>query len=119
MASLDVIEKERLVERSANMGRDFMKRLDEMKENHTIVGDVRGMGMMCGLELVRDVKKTPAIEEMKRVIEYALKRGVILQPPGGRFGNVLKMSPPLPITEEQLDFGLRTLDVALTSVEKH
>ena len=80
-----------------------------MRENHTIVGDVRGMGMMCGLELVRDVKKPPAIEETKRVIEYALKRGVILQPPGGRFGNVLKMSPPLPITEEQLDFERSTL----------
>jgi len=44
---------------------------------------------------------------------------VILQPPGGRFANVLKMSPPLVITEEQLDFGLRTVDDALTFAEKH
>jgi len=47
-----------------------------------------------------------------------LKHGVILQPPGGRFANVLKLSPPLVITEEQLDFGLRTLADALKSVEK-
>ena len=48
-----------------------------------------------------------------------MKHGIILQPPGGRFANVLKMSPPLVITEEQLDFGLRTIDEALTYAEKH
>jgi len=119
LASLDIIEKERLVERSATMGSRFMKRLEEMKHQHTIVGDARGMGMMCGLELVSDTKKTPAVEETKKVVEYALKHGVILQPPGGRFGNVLKLSPPLVITEEQLDFGLRTMDDALAFVERH
>jgi 4-aminobutyrate aminotransferase-like enzyme len=119
LASLDVIEKEKLVERSARMGRDFLKRLEEMKEDHKIVGDARGMGMMCGLELIRDAKKTPAVDETKEIVEYALKHGVILQPPGGRFANVLKLSPPLVITDEQLDFGLRTIDDALRSVEKH
>jgi 4-aminobutyrate aminotransferase len=119
LASIDVIEKEKLIDRSAKMGQQFMKRLEEMKEKHRIVGDARGIGMMCGLELVSDAKKTPAVEETKRAVEYALKRGVILQPPGGRFGNVLKLSPPLVITEEQLDFGLRTIDDALAFVEKH
>jgi 4-aminobutyrate aminotransferase-like enzyme len=76
------------------------------------------MGMMCGLELVKDSKKTPAQEETKKVVEYTLKHGVILQPPGGRFGNVLKLSPPLVITEEQLDFGLRTIEDALKLVDK-
>jgi 4-aminobutyrate aminotransferase-like enzyme len=119
LASLDVIEKEKLVEKSASMGREFLKRLEEMKEKHRLIGDVRGLGMMCGLELIKDAKKTPAVEETKKVVEYALKHGVILQPPGGRFANVLKMSPPLVITKEQLDFGLRTLDEALTFAEKH
>jgi 4-aminobutyrate aminotransferase len=89
-----------------------------MKDRYEIVGDARGLGMMCGLELVKDTKKTPAVEETKKVVEYALKHGVILQPPGGRFGNVLKLSPPLVITEEQFDFGLRTLDDALKLVDK-
>ena len=119
IASLDVIQKEGLVERSARMGREFMKRLEEMKEKHRIVGDARGLGTMCGLELISDAKKTPAAQETKKIVEYALKHGVVLQPPGGRFGNVLKLSPPLVITDEQLDFGLRTLDDALTFVEKH
>jgi len=101
------------------MGREFLKRLEEMKEKHRLVGDVRGLGMMCGFELIKDAKKTPAVEETKNVVEYALRHGVILQPPGGRFANVLKMSPPLVITEEQLDFGLRTIDDALTFAEKH
>ena len=107
------------MERSAKMGREFMKRLEEMREKHRIVGDARGLGMMCGLELISDTKKTPAAQETKKIVEYALKHGVVLQPPGGRFGNVLKLSPPLVITDEQLDFGLRTLDDALTFVEKH
>ncbi len=119
LASLDVIEKERLVERSAMMGRDFLKRLEEIKDRHKIVGDARGLGMMCGLELVRDARKTPAVEETRAIVEYTLKHGVILQPPGGRFGNVLKLSPPLVITEEQLDFGLRILDEAIAFAEKH
>ena len=118
LASLDVIEKERLVERSARMGDHFMKRLKEMEEDHRIVGDARGIGMMCGLELVSDTKKTPAVEEAKKVVEYALKHGVILQPPGGRFGNVLKLSPPLVITEEQLNCGLQTIDDGLRFAEK-
>jgi 4-aminobutyrate aminotransferase-like enzyme len=118
LANLDVIEKERLVDRAAKMGQEFMKRFNEMKDRYEIVGDARGLGMMCGLELVKDTKKTPAVEETKKVVEYALKHGVILQPPGGRFGNVLKLSPPLVITEEQFDFGLRTLDDALKLVDK-
>ena len=118
LANLEVIEKEGLVERAAKMGQEFMKRLDEMKDRYEIVGDARGLGMMCGLELVKDSKKTPAHEETKKVVDYALKHGVILQPPGGRFGNVLKLSPPLVITEEQFDFGLRTLDDALKLVDK-
>ena len=118
LANLDVIEKERLVERSAKMGQEFMKRLHEMKEHYKIVGDVRGLGMMCGLELVKDSKKTPAPEKTKKVVEYTLKHGVILQPPGGRLGNVLKLSPPLVITEEQFDFGLRTVDDALKLVDR-
>jgi 4-aminobutyrate aminotransferase-like enzyme len=119
LANIEVLQKEKLVERAARMGEGFMKRLEEIKSKHKIVGDARGLGMMCGLELVRDSRKTPAIDETKKVVEYSLRHGVILQPPGGRFENVLKMSPPLVITEDQLDFGLRTLDDALTHAEKH
>ena len=78
------------MDRAAKMGQEFMKRFNEMKDRYEIVGDARGLGMMCGLELVKDTKKTPAQEETKKVVEYTLKHGVILQPPGGRFGNVLE-----------------------------
>jgi len=71
-------------------------------EKRKLVGDVRGLGMMCGIELIRDTKKTPAVEESKKVVEYALRHGVILQPPGGRFVNVVKMSPPLVMTHSHL-----------------
>ena len=108
-----MIEKEKLVEKSATMGRDFLKRLKEMKEKHRLIGDVRGLGMMCGLELVKDAKKTPAVEETKEVVEYALKHGVILHTSTPR-----RPLPPLVITEQQVDFGLRTVDDALTFAEK-
>jgi 4-aminobutyrate aminotransferase-like enzyme len=101
-------------ERTTSFSSDQRESVNDLKDDYRIVGDVRGMGRMCGAELVSDEKKTPAVGETKQVVEYALKHGIILQPPGGRFANVLKMSPPLVITEEQLDFGLRTIDEALT-----
>jgi len=119
VASLSVIQEERLVERSAKLGDHFLKALHEMEERYRLVGDVRGMGLMVGVELVKDKEtKEPAPKETGEVIGRALKRGVFLQRPGGRFENVLKISPPLVITEEQLDFGIQTLDEVIGEVER-
>jgi len=57
LANLEVLKIEGLVERAAKMGQEFMKRLNEMKEDYKVVGNARGLGMMCGLELVKDTKK--------------------------------------------------------------
>jgi len=119
VASLSVIQEERLVERSAKLGDRFLKALHEMEERYRLVGDVRGMGLMVGVELVKDKEtKEPAPKETGEVIGRALKKGVFLQRPGGRFENVLKISPPLVITEEQLDFGVQTLDEVIGEVER-
>ncbi|HMK82712.1 MAG TPA: aspartate aminotransferase family protein, partial [Candidatus Bathyarchaeia archaeon] len=62
--------------------------------------------------------KKPAIEETEKVVQRATKKGLILQPPGGRFGNVLKLSPPVVITKEQLDRGIEVLSDTIKEIQR-
>ena len=119
LASIETIEREGLVEKSARMGKYALKRLKEMEEEYSIVGEARGLGMMFGLEIVKDKEsKKPGVEEIKKIYTRALKKGLILQPPGGQYRNVIKMSPPLVITEEQLECGLNILDETVKEVDR-
>jgi 4-aminobutyrate aminotransferase-like enzyme len=118
VASLTVIEEEHLVEKSAELGSYLLKRLREFQNRHELIGDVRGKGLMIGVELVSDREtKAPATKVTERIVDEALKRGVYFAS-GGRYGNVLKTSPPLVITKEQIDFALEVLDKALKMAEK-
>jgi 4-aminobutyrate aminotransferase len=118
VASLTVIEEEHLVEKSAELGSYLLKRLREFQNRHELIGDVRGKGLMIGVELVSDREtKAPATKVTERIVNEALKRGVYFAS-GGRYGNVLKISPPLVITKEQIDFALEVLDKALKMAEK-
>lgn len=118
VASLTVIEEERLVEKSEKHGTYFLDRLKEFEKDHDLIGDVRGKGLIIGVELVEDRKsKTPAARATEHIVDYALKKGVYYAS-GGRYGNVLKISPPLVITKEQIDFALEVLDEALKENEK-
>lgn len=116
LASIDYIIENKLPERSARIGQKLKKRFDEMKDKYEIVGDARGKGSMVGMEIVKDKKsKKPAYEETKAIVNRALERGIIMQPPGGAYKNVLKISPPLVITDEQLDYAA---DVIEESVQR-
>lgn len=109
LASLRVLEEERLVERSAEEGAYLQRRLREELGAHPRVGEVRGMGMMIGVELVRDREsRTPAPELVGRVVVESLKRGLIVLG-GGIYGNVLSLSPPFVITREQVDASVEIL----------
>ncbi|MDB4949444.1 MAG: Acetylornithine transaminase [Gemmatimonadetes bacterium] len=106
LASIAVLRDERLVERSAALGADLQRRLAEMTAGHPRVGEVRGLGMMIGMEMVRDrATREPAPELAGRVVVQALRRGLLLLG-GGIHGNVLSFSPPFVITEGQLDAAL-------------
>jgi 4-aminobutyrate aminotransferase / (S)-3-amino-2-methylpropionate transaminase / 5-aminovalerate transaminase len=106
LASMAVLRDERLVERSAEMGARMMARLAEMAAEHPNVGEVRGRGMMIGMEMVRDREsRVPAPELAGRVVVEGLRRGVLLLG-GGIYGNVLSFSPPFVITDEQAEFAL-------------
>jgi 4-aminobutyrate aminotransferase/(S)-3-amino-2-methylpropionate transaminase len=106
LASMAVLREERLVERSAELGGRIRTQLEEMTADHPNVGEVRGRGMMIGMEMVRDrASRAPAPELAGRVVVEGLRRGVLLLG-GGIHGNVLSFSPPFVITKEQVDFAL-------------
>ena len=115
MATLDVIEDEKLVEKSAQDGDYAKKRFLEMQKKHSCIGDIRMFGLDGGIELVKDRRtKEPDEETATKVIYYAFYHGVViitLQ------GNILRFQPPLVITREQLDQALDVLEDAFTAVE--
>ena len=113
LAVMEVIEEEGLQENSRVVGGRLKAGLERLKDEHILVGDVRGMGLMLGLELVRDRgTKEPAPAETLVVLEECRKMGVLVGK-GGLFGNVLRIKPPMCITEKDADFALEVLDRAL------
>jgi 2,2-dialkylglycine decarboxylase (pyruvate) len=112
---LDVIERDGLVARAHDLGELMRQRLLELQERHDVVGDVRGRGLLQGIELVLDREtKEPADELGHRVTEACLRRGLhlnIVQLPG--MGGVFRMAPPLTIDEHDLELGLKILDEAV------
>jgi 4-aminobutyrate aminotransferase-like enzyme len=118
LATLEVILSERLVEKSRSSGEYFMQRLKELAEKHELIGDVRGAGLLLGVELVKDHRtKEPAVEESRKLREEATKRGLILPAGWGWLGNVMRINPPLNITTEQIDKSVEVIDQSLKTVE--
>ncbi len=113
LATLDVIEEEGLMENARIVGEQLKAGLTRLMDRHALIGDVRGMGLMLGIELVRDRQtKEPAPAETAQVLEDAREMGLLLGK-GGLFGNVLRMLPPLCISTADADFVLEVLDQAL------
>lgn len=103
-----------LIENAARMGERLLEGLRKLEAKHEMIGDVRGKGLMIGIELVRDRKtKEPAATERDQVEIECFKRGLIIQ--GGGVSTI-RLSPPLLIDEAQCDFALKTLDEALLAV---
>jgi 4-aminobutyrate aminotransferase/(S)-3-amino-2-methylpropionate transaminase len=116
LAVLDVMRDERLPERAARIGSVIEERMRSWATEHEIVGDVRVMGAMAGMELVRDRKtKTPADTETAQVLAAARERGLILLR-AGIHHNVIRTLMPLTIPDEQLDEGLDIIGSALAEV---
>lgn len=114
---IEKIEKEDLCKKSEEIGQYIMERLEKFKEKYDVIGDVRGLGSMIGLEFVKDREtKEPYGELVKKITTYCFKHGVIFLN-AGLFGNVVRFLPPLVITKEQLEYGLDTLEQAILSVE--
>lgn len=115
LASIEVIEEEGLLENSTRVGNYFMKRMNEMKENHPIIGDVKGKGMLLGLELVKDkATKEPFEEAGKLVYQKAFNKGLAWIPAG----HILRMSPPIIMDEYYAEMGLSIIEESIAEVEK-
>ncbi len=109
LAVLDVIEAEHTQENSKILGARFKEGLCRLMRSHRLIGDVRGMGLMLGVELVRDrATKEPAAGETVEVLEAAREQGVLVGK-GGVSGNVLRIKPPMCITQADVDFALDVL----------
>jgi 4-aminobutyrate aminotransferase-like enzyme len=115
-ATIQVIEEEGLVENAAVQGKRLRDGLDGLKERHPLIGDVRGMGLMQGVELVTDRKtKEPAPKETTRLLEAARGRGLLIGK-GGLYGNVLRIAPCLNIGADQVDLAIEVLNDSLEDV---
>lgn len=107
-ATIEVIEEENLVENARVMGNRLREGLNALKDKYPIIGDVRGMGLMQGLELVGE-KKQPDVQNTKRVMELTKNNGLLVGK-GGTYGNVLRVAPPLNVNKDQIDRALWVLD---------
>ena len=115
-ATIEVIEQENLLENAHVVGGYLRSRLEELKEKHALIGDVRGMGLMQGLELVKDrATKEPAPQETAAVMERAREHGLLIGK-GGLSANVLRLSPMLNISKADVDEAVRALDRAFAEV---
>ncbi len=110
LATLQVIEEEGLQENARVVGGYFKEQLKKLQKRHKLIGDVRGQGLMLGIELVTDRNsKEPATAETMVIFEEAKNHGILLGK-GGLFGNVLRIKPPLCITKANVDHAIEVLD---------
>lgn len=110
LANLEVFKRERLVEESARKGARALEALRDIARRRTSIGDVRGLGLMMGVEIVSDREhKTPDARRAEKIQDLMLERGFLVGL-GGYHGNVLRIQPPLVIADADLDRGLAALD---------
>lgn len=110
---IEKIEKEDLCEKSLKLGAYITGRLNAMKEKYDIIGDVRGLGSMIGLEFVKDrTTKEPEVDLVKTIIKKCYQKGVIVLG-AGILSNVIRFLPPLVMTEEQVKYGMDALEEAI------
>ena len=113
---IKIIEEEHLLERALNIGEKLKERFLKMKDKYSLIGDVRGIGAMIAVELVKDRKtKEPAPQETAQIVQECIKNGVFV-PTAGINKNLLRMLVSLEITDEQLDEALDVLEKAVDKV---
>lgn len=115
---LEVIDKEKLVDRANEIGKKIMSRFSEWKEKYECVGDVRGLGSMVGVEFVKDKNsKEPDAKLVSDIIQYAAHHGLLMEN-AGTYSNVIRFLAPLVMTDEQLEAGLKIYEEAIAACSK-
>ena len=117
LATLDVMEEEKLVENSKNLGAYAKNKLEEIKERHQVIGNVRGVGLMIGIEIVDQQTGEPDGGGMMKILDASLEKGVLFYL-CGKHQEVIRMIPPLIVTKEQIDQGLEVFEEAVEEYER-
>ena len=114
LATIEVIEEERLLDNARDLGAYALGRMQAMKQKHAIVGDIRGLGLLMGMELVKDGKNRERATDLAEDVMYrALARGLSFKL---SMGNILTLTPPLTLTGGEMDQAMDILDTCLTEV---
>jgi alanine-glyoxylate transaminase/(R)-3-amino-2-methylpropionate-pyruvate transaminase len=116
LATIEIIDEENIQQNALEVGNHLKNALHELMEKHDMIGDVRGLGLMLGVEFVRDrVTKEPANTETAEVVERMKERGVLVGK-GGLFGNTLRIKPPMCINKDDADYMVAMLDEVLSEI---
>lgn len=115
-ATMDVLKEEGLVENARVLGEYALNKLLDMKEKHPVIGTVRGIGLMIGIEIIHPATGEPNGDGLMNILEKSLEKGVIFYLSGNK-GEVIRMMPPLNVDKEHLDQGISLLDEAITEYE--
>jgi 4-aminobutyrate aminotransferase len=116
LATLQVIEEERLVENARLLGQYAVGRMNEMAARHSLIGDIRGLGLILGIELLEDhATARRAIRQAEQVMYACLREGLNFKV---TMGNVLTLTPPLTLTREEMDRALDIIEAAIDAVER-
>ncbi|MFS3929369.1 aspartate aminotransferase family protein [Priestia flexa] len=117
LATLEVLQEENLLENAKEMGAYALKQLELLKEKHSLIGDIRGVGLMIGIEIVHPETGEPNGDALFEILDLALEQGVLFYFCGNA-SEVIRMVPPLSVTKEQIDEGLAMLDHAIYLYEQ-
>jgi 4-aminobutyrate aminotransferase/(S)-3-amino-2-methylpropionate transaminase len=116
LAVLDVFEKKGVLSRAEKIGQKVMVRFEEFQKRHSLIGDVRGLGAMVGMELVLDRKtKEPATAFTKRLVARCREKGLLMIS-AGTHSNIIRPLMPLVITDDQLEKGLSIIEESLSEL---
>jgi 4-aminobutyrate aminotransferase len=116
LATIEYIEEHNLAEHARQMGRYAVERMEAMMADHPLIGDVRGLGLLMGMELVRDrATRARATDEAEAVMYSALSKGLSFKT---TMGNILALTPPLTITRQEMDQALDILEESLIEVQR-
>ncbi len=117
LATLDVIEREQLLRNSKEVGDHMLQRMSGWPSKHKIVGDVRGRGLMIGVDIVKDqATREYGNAERDRIVEFAFERGVLFL---GCGPSTVRIAPPLVVSKDEADVAMDVLEDSITAVEKN
>jgi 4-aminobutyrate aminotransferase / (S)-3-amino-2-methylpropionate transaminase / 5-aminovalerate transaminase len=115
LANIEFLEKQKLADESLKKGEFLRAEFENLRPKHKLIGEIRGKGLMLGIELVRDDQKTPANSEGDKIRDFCCETGLLIGL-GGVYGNVLRIQPPLVISNDQLEEVVKIFDLAFRRI---